>query len=162
MHDQGSRNKTSTKRLGWLALWTWELGSAVLSILRLTLLIGFLAKIKQGACASWQYTAMPNTVVSITDTAGKAAMLMSVPSCLSQLKWHQYAAPTRLYRFKLLGQGSRGSRSWPSDVSSPAAYHRRWVDGAHAGARPLRPTYPDLSFAGRAGAQRDRRHPGGV
>lgn len=37
--------------------------------------------------SSWVWAVSPNAVVSILSTASKAAMIMTVAECISQLKW---------------------------------------------------------------------------
>lgn len=92
----------------WAGSWVWESAAAVLGMTCIGLLIGFLAYVDGSAYASWRYTISPNAVISIIITTAKAAMLVLVPSCLSQLKWNQYQSPTPLYHLQLLDQASRG------------------------------------------------------
>lgn len=94
----------------WEGSWAVEIGSIALGVIGFALLIGFLAKIHNTAYTSWQYTASPNTVVSIIVTITKAALLVSVSSCLSQLKWNQYgnSASAPLYHMQVIDQASRG------------------------------------------------------
>lgn len=93
----------------WSGSWVWESSGASLSIVGIALLIGFLVYIHDTPYASWQYTAAPNTVVSIIITITKAALLVPVSSCLSQLKWNLYRNPARLYHMQAIDQASRGA-----------------------------------------------------
>lgn len=101
---------TETKRPGfdWSGSWAWEIGSVTLAIVGLVLLVAFLFKINNTPYANWQYTVSPNTVVSIIVTITKAALLVSVSSCLGQLKWNLFQNPAPLYQMQVIDQASRG------------------------------------------------------
>lgn len=91
--------------------WTWEIGSAALSVVGNALLVGFLVNIHDKPYADWQYTVAPNTVVSIISAVTKAALLTAVSSCLGQLKWKSYERPSSapLERMQIIDEASRGS-----------------------------------------------------
>lgn len=95
-------------RYDWNGSWTWEIAAAILSVVGFALLIGFLVKIQNTPYASWQYTASPNTVVSIIVGITKAALLVPVSACLSQLKWNHYRSSAPLYHMQAIDQASRG------------------------------------------------------
>lgn len=101
-------NMATKKEFDWAGSWIWEIASATLSIVCIALLIGFLAYMNKAPYSNWQYQASPNTVVSIIATVAKAAMLVPVSSCISQLKWTQYQTPKPLYHIYVLDQASRG------------------------------------------------------
>lgn len=88
--------------------WWWEIGSAALSVAALVLLMLFLTYLQGTAYASWAYRISPNAIISIMVTVGKAAMLVSVTNCLSQLKWNQYRVRRPLYNLQAFDQASRG------------------------------------------------------
>jgi hypothetical protein len=102
------------KSFDWNGSWVWEIGGSVLGIISLALLIAFLAKINGTAYDHWQYSISPNTVVSVITTIGKAAILVPVSACLSQLKWNRYRRPNRLSDLQALDEASRGA--WGSIV----------------------------------------------
>lgn len=89
--------------------WVPEIIAAVLSMVCLALLIGFLVYIHGRSYATWRYSVSPNAIISIIVTAAKATMLVLVPSCISQLKWNQYQTPTPLYHMQIFDQASRGA-----------------------------------------------------
>ncbi|KAJ5165664.1 uncharacterized protein N7500_007494 [Penicillium coprophilum] len=106
---QGPQTEMKTKRpFDWTGSWGWEIGSAMLSVVGLVLLVAFLVKINATPYANWQYTASPNTIVSVITTITKAALLVSVSACLSQLKWNLFRDSTSLYNLQAIDQASRG------------------------------------------------------
>ncbi|KAL4912286.1 hypothetical protein BDW62DRAFT_194993 [Aspergillus aurantiobrunneus] len=102
--------RPAPKRPGfdWSDSWAWEIGSVTLAVVGLALLVAFLVTIDNTPYANWQYTASPNTVVSIIITITKAVGLVSVSSCLGQLKWNLFQNPAPLYYMEVLDQASRG------------------------------------------------------
>ncbi|KAJ5647730.1 hypothetical protein N7490_004102 [Penicillium lividum] len=99
-----------TQQFDWAGSWTWEIVSVVFSIVCVALLAAFLGQVNGVEYSSWQYRLSPNTVASLIATIAKSALLISVSSCLSQLKWNQaqLARPTPLYNIQVLDQASRG------------------------------------------------------
>lgn len=97
-------------RIKWNGSWLWEIAAVFLSIVCLALLVAFLVKINGTPYGTWQYTASPNTIISIIATITKTSLLVSVSACLSQLKWNQYQGPTAkpLYSIQAVDQASRG------------------------------------------------------
>lgn len=110
VHTQDPQTDTETKRSGfdWSGSWAWEIGSVTLAVVGVVLLVAFLFKINNTPYADWQYTVSPNTVVSIVVTITKAALLVSVSSCLGQLKWNLFQNPAPLYQMQVIDQASRG------------------------------------------------------
>lgn len=110
VHTQDPQSDTKAKRqwLDWNDTWAWEIGSVTLAVVGLALLVAFLVTINNTPYANWQYTASPNTVVSIIITITKAALLVPVSSCLGQLKWNLFQNPAPLYQMQVIDQASRG------------------------------------------------------
>ncbi|KAJ5321621.1 hypothetical protein MYU51_013335 [Penicillium brevicompactum] len=110
VHTQDLQTDTETKRPGfdWSGSWAWEIGSVTLAVVGLVPLVAFLVKINNTSYNTWEYTASPNTVVSIIVTITKAAVLVSVSSCLGQLKWNLFQDPAPLYHMQVIDQASRG------------------------------------------------------
>ncbi|KAL4791706.1 hypothetical protein BDV19DRAFT_381429 [Aspergillus venezuelensis] len=98
-HTRDPQAITKIKRRGfdWDGSCVLGLGSITLALVGLALLVTFLVKINNTPYANWQYTMAPNTVVSITVTISKSALLVSVSSCLAPL-----------YHKRSLDQASRG------------------------------------------------------
>ncbi|OQE35466.1 hypothetical protein PENCOP_c013G05881 [Penicillium coprophilum] len=108
-NTQVPQTEVKTERpIDWSGSWGWEIGSAMLSVVGLVLLVAFLVKINATPYANWQYTASPNTIVSIIITITKSALLVSVSACLSQLKWNLFHDSTSLYNLQAIDQASRG------------------------------------------------------
>ncbi len=103
-----SLQTTEKKPFDWAGSWMWEIASAVSSVICIALLIGFLAYINGTPYEDWKYRISPNAVVSVIATAAKAAMIIPVSSCLSQIKWNHYKSHNPLYHIQVLDQASRG------------------------------------------------------
>ncbi|KAJ5930872.1 hypothetical protein N7466_006365 [Penicillium verhagenii] len=107
--SSNSKSRTCGVDLG--GSWTWEISSAVLSVIGIALLVVFLISIHGKPYAEWQYTASPNTIISIISVIIKAALLNIVSACLGQLKWRLYkrsnCAP--LEYMQAIDEASRGS-----------------------------------------------------
>ncbi|CAI7581216.1 unnamed protein product [Penicillium manginii] len=102
------KKRHSGRKFDRVGSWTWEVGGCVLSIASIALLVVFLAHVDGEKYASWERSISPNTVVSVISTVAKASMLVSVSSCLSQLKWITFHNPTPFYHMQVLDQASRG------------------------------------------------------
>ncbi|KAF9891833.1 hypothetical protein FE257_003318 [Aspergillus nanangensis] len=107
-HSTETHPETKPPGFDWGGSWAWEVGSVALAVVGLVLLVAFLVTIKNTPYATWQYTVSPNTVVSIIVTITKAAVLVSVSSCLGQLKWNLFQTPAPLYHMQVIDQASRG------------------------------------------------------
>ena len=110
VHGRDPQKDTKPKRPGydWDGSWAWEIASVALSVVGIALLVAFLVTINNTPYGDWQYTASPNTVVSIIVTITKAALFVPVSSCLGQLKWNLFQSPVPLYHMQVLDQASRG------------------------------------------------------
>jgi hypothetical protein len=110
VHTQEPQIDAEAKRPGfdWDGSWVWEIGSVTLAVVGVVLLVAFLFKINNTPYTDWKYTVSPNTVVSIIMTITKAALLVSVSSCLGQLKWNLFQNPAPLYHMQVIDQASRG------------------------------------------------------
>lgn len=106
--DPHTYNKLKRPGFDWEGSWAWEIASLTLSVVGIALLIAFLVTINNTPYEDWQYTASPNTVVSIIVTITKAALFVPVSSCLGQLKWNLFQSPAPLYHMQVIDQASRG------------------------------------------------------
>ncbi|KAI8626221.1 hypothetical protein F5Y19DRAFT_466598 [Xylariaceae sp. FL1651] len=113
MNDQGSRkaeqltaHKNQSLSSSW---WWWEIASLVLCTISMGLVILLLVKINGLALQDWTFFLQPNSLLSVLTTVGKASMLVSVASCISQLKWDHFNTRERhLYHLELFDRASRG------------------------------------------------------
>lgn len=97
-------------RYDWDGSWSWEVASLIFSVICIALLIAFLAYVNGRVYEDWQYRASPNAITSLIVTIAKSAMLISVSSSISQLKWNytQSSKPIPLYHMQVLDQASCG------------------------------------------------------
>lgn len=100
----------NVKQFDWTGSWGWEITSIIFSLCCLAILVVYLRFIDGMRYASWQYRLSPNTIASLIVTIAKAAMLISISSCLGQLKWdkNKKMKPAPLYHMQALDQASRG------------------------------------------------------
>lgn len=70
--------------------WWWEIAAVVFSIACMVAAVVLLANINDTRLSTWSFYFQPNTVISILTTLAKSAILFSVSTCLSQLKWRHF------------------------------------------------------------------------
>ncbi|KAK3322972.1 hypothetical protein B0H66DRAFT_620990 [Apodospora peruviana] len=89
--------------------WWWEIGSMIVSVICLALIIAVLIKADNLALQSWYLPIQPNSLISVFTTVGKSAMMVSVATCLSQLKWRHFQTGARpLRNLQIFDDASRG------------------------------------------------------
>ncbi|KAH8883741.1 hypothetical protein GQ53DRAFT_830415 [Thozetella sp. PMI_491] len=89
--------------------WWWEIGACATSIASMTLLLALLAIVNGTPTDSWALSIRPNSLISVSTTIARAAMMVSVTSCISQLKWKHYLrGPDRLSSLQIFDDASRG------------------------------------------------------
>ncbi|OTB06327.1 hypothetical protein M426DRAFT_21116 [Hypoxylon sp. CI-4A] len=103
--------ETSTKRsnpiLSWW--WWWEIGGTILSLVSVGLIIVVLKRVDDHSVDQWPYSIRPNSMIAVLTTITKAAMMVPITSCLSQLKWgHFQNRPNPLHHLGLYDDASRG------------------------------------------------------
>ncbi|KAI0445781.1 hypothetical protein F4803DRAFT_547822 [Xylaria telfairii] len=97
--------------------WYYEFGSAIVSIASTVVIVVILCVENNRALSGWHFLIAPNSLISIFSTIAKSSLLLSVASCLSQLKWIYFKHSSRpLYHFELFEEASRGP--WGSVVLS--------------------------------------------
>jgi hypothetical protein len=58
---------------------------------------------------NWNMPLQPNSLIAVSATFGKTAMLVQITSVISPLKWHHYhTTPQPLNHLELYDQASRG------------------------------------------------------
>lgn len=73
--------------------WWWlEIAAVAISIACMMAAITVLANFNNTRLSDWSLSLQPNTIISILVTVAKSAMLFSVSTCLSQLKWRHFQA----------------------------------------------------------------------
>lgn len=89
-------------------VWTWEIASILLSILCMAAIIAVLLVYNSKRAPTLPSGITLNALISLQATISKAAMLVSVASGISQLKWHWFCRPRELIYFNVLDEASRG------------------------------------------------------
>ncbi|KAI1118103.1 hypothetical protein F5Y14DRAFT_297331 [Nemania sp. NC0429] len=97
--------------------WFWEFGLAMVSIASTVVIVVILAVENGRALSGWHFFIAPNSLIAIFSTIAKSTLLVSVASCLSQLKWIYFTDSSRpLYHFEVFDEASRGP--WGAAVLS--------------------------------------------
>lgn len=89
-------------------LWMWEILSILFSILCMAGIIATLLVYHRRPAPTLPLGLTLNALMSLLVTISKSAMLVSVASCISQLKWQGFRRPQKLTHFDVLDEVSRG------------------------------------------------------
>ncbi|KAM0817860.1 hypothetical protein AB5N19_03667 [Seiridium cardinale] len=101
---RNENNNTATS--SW---WWWELGSALLSLICISLVIAILVSAGNTPLESWPLAIQPNSLISVLTTIGKSAMVVVITSCISQLKWRYFQTQSHpLSHLQNFDEASRG------------------------------------------------------
>ncbi|KAK4210783.1 hypothetical protein QBC37DRAFT_291761 [Rhypophila decipiens] len=102
-----SQEKATSEPFDWW--WWWEIAAALLSITSMCLIIAILFNVRNRPLSSWPLAIQPNSAIAILTTGGKAAMMVTIASCISQLKWrHMQQRAHPLHHLQLFDDASRG------------------------------------------------------
>ncbi|KAF3012650.1 hypothetical protein E8E14_010861 [Neopestalotiopsis sp. 37M] len=89
--------------------WWWEIGASALSIACVAAIVGVLVYINNLAIDQWNFQISPNSLIAVMTTISKAAMMVPIAACISQLKWVYFSGETRPIRnLDLFDAASRG------------------------------------------------------
>jgi hypothetical protein len=88
--------------------WTWEIISILFSIVCMAAIIAVLLVYHSRPVPTLPSGLTLNALISLLATISRAAMLVSVASCISQLKWQWFRRPRELIYFNILDEASRG------------------------------------------------------
>ncbi|KAK6073796.1 hypothetical protein SCUP515_06718 [Seiridium cupressi] len=89
--------------------WWWEFGSALLSLICVSLVIAILVLAGNTPLESWPLAIQPNSLISVLTTIGKSAMIVVITSCISQLKWRYFQTQSHpLSHLQSFDEASRG------------------------------------------------------
>jgi Protein of unknown function (DUF3176) len=88
--------------------WLWEVLTIIVSVICMAAIITILLAYHRRPVQSLPSGITLNAIVSFLATVSKAAMLVSVASCISQLKWHWFDQRRRLADFGMFDECSRG------------------------------------------------------
>ena len=120
-HGSGSsqhkpRTTKGRKATSWW--WWWEILATILSIACMGALTVILAKIDNIPLPHWWLPIQPNSLIAVLTTVAKSSMMLSVASCISQLKWgHFFQQPRKLVDLETFDEASRGP--WGSATLLP-------------------------------------------
>ncbi|KAI0848145.1 hypothetical protein F5Y00DRAFT_262777 [Daldinia vernicosa] len=106
-----SLSKVDKRKRFRLRDWLWEFGAAVLSIGCTTAVVAVLYAFQGKELSSWNFIfrISLNSFVSILSGLSRASLLVSVASCISQLKWIYFTkSAASLYRMEIFDLASRG------------------------------------------------------
>ncbi|KAJ5701682.1 hypothetical protein N7488_009230 [Penicillium malachiteum] len=98
------------RNIDWAGSWIWEVLGVLFSAICIVLLAVLLQYVNGRQYDNWKYRLSPNTIASVIVTIAKACLLVSVSSCLSQIKWTygKSAEEIHLYDIQALDQASCG------------------------------------------------------
>jgi hypothetical protein len=88
--------------------WLWEVASVFISVICMSCIILVLLVYHDKPIPSLPAGLTFNALVSLLATLSKAAMLVTVAACISQLKWHWFGQTRKMRDFELFDQASRG------------------------------------------------------
>ncbi|KAK6840134.1 hypothetical protein PG987_006000 [Apiospora arundinis] len=89
--------------------WWWEILATVLSIACMIGLVVILANIDNIPLSHWWLPIQPNSLIAVLTTLAKSSMMLTVASCISQLKWGYYSRhPRNLVDLETFDDASRG------------------------------------------------------
>ncbi|UPK90307.1 hypothetical protein LCI18_001242 [Fusarium solani-melongenae] len=90
--------------------WWWEdIAAAMFSIVCMSMVAAVLVSAHDTSLESWPTSIQPNSIIAILTTLSKAAMLVPITSCLSQLKWRHMSTQSRpLSHLQVFDDASRG------------------------------------------------------
>lgn len=98
----------SARRHVWES-WIWEVGSLMLSLSSFAAIAIIVGLANNKPPPSWKFDLTLNGVISFLAVLNKAALVMPVASCISQLKWIWFASKARrLEDFEDFDEASRG------------------------------------------------------
>ncbi|KAF2826461.1 hypothetical protein CC86DRAFT_467157 [Ophiobolus disseminans] len=104
-HNVGdSKERARTTRFGW---W-WEFGAVLVAIASTAAIVAVLLKVDDKPLTSWPWAIQPASLVAVFSTIAKAALLVPVAVCLSQLKWTYFEEPRELEHMQAFDDASRG------------------------------------------------------
>lgn len=101
------------KRLGSFHFrdWSWEIVSAVFSAACVVAVLVVLKVYQERSLSSWHFVhdITLNTLIALLSTLSRTALIVSVASCLSQLKWIYFLrSPRSLQEMQIFDDASRG------------------------------------------------------
>ncbi|KAK6856418.1 hypothetical protein PG995_006605, partial [Apiospora arundinis] len=89
--------------------WWWEIMATILSIVCMAALVIILVNIDNVPLPHWWLPIQPNSLIAVLTTVAKSSMMLSVASCISQMKWGHFSQhPRKLLDLETFDEASRG------------------------------------------------------
>ena len=88
--------------------WLWEMLSILVSLLSLIAVVVILKSYSGRPLPDWPESITLNALIAVITTIMTAAMMVSVPACISQLKWLWFREPRPVKDFDTFDAASRG------------------------------------------------------
>ncbi|KAI1211236.1 uncharacterized protein F4807DRAFT_29334 [Annulohypoxylon truncatum] len=107
--DTISNSKSSTaKSMRLTNIWWLEIVSCLLVVAMIAALVGTIQPYQGQPLSRWPYSLPINTIVSFYSEVMRAAMVLVLGDCLSQLKWSWFTSPRPLHHLEHYDNASRG------------------------------------------------------
>ncbi|KAI0887799.1 uncharacterized protein GGS22DRAFT_89249 [Annulohypoxylon maeteangense] len=103
-----SPQSQSSKSITLVKIWWLEMASFFLVIVMIAALVGTIRPYQNQPLPQWPYSLSINTIVSFYSEVMRAAMIMVLGECLSQLKWSWFTKPRPLDHMEHYDNASRG------------------------------------------------------
>ncbi|KAI4869416.1 hypothetical protein F4820DRAFT_455779 [Hypoxylon rubiginosum] len=101
-------NSSATKRINLARVWWLEIASGLLVVAMVAALVGTVYPYQNQPLPQWPYTLSINTIVAFYSEVMRAAMILVLGECLSQLKWSWFTQPRPLDHIEHFDNASRG------------------------------------------------------
>ncbi|KAI1410106.1 hypothetical protein F5Y13DRAFT_168346 [Hypoxylon sp. FL1857] len=98
----------TSKRIGLANIWWLEVVSSLLVVAMIAALVGTVRPYQDKPLPRWPYSLSINTIVAFYSEVMRAAMILVLGQCLSQLKWSWFTQPRPLDHIEHYDNASRG------------------------------------------------------
>ncbi|KAI6092392.1 hypothetical protein F4821DRAFT_134174 [Hypoxylon rubiginosum] len=102
------KSSPATKKMSLAHIWWLEILSGILVIAMVAALVGTVYPYQDQPLPHWPYTLSINTIVAFYSEVMRAAMILVLSACLSQLKWSWFTQPRPLVHVEYFDNASRG------------------------------------------------------
>ncbi|KAI1371199.1 hypothetical protein F4677DRAFT_317044 [Hypoxylon crocopeplum] len=98
----------TAKSIKLVQIWWLEVVSCLLVVAMVAALVGTISPYENQPLPRWPYTLSINTIVTFYSEVMRAAMVLALGECLSQLKWSWFTQPRPLDHIEHYDNASRG------------------------------------------------------
>ncbi|KAI1457061.1 hypothetical protein F4805DRAFT_205981 [Annulohypoxylon moriforme] len=103
-----STESSPSKRITLAKIWWLEMSACLLVVATIGALVGTVQPYQGRPLPQWPYSLSINTIVSFYSEIMRAAMILVLGECLSQLKWSWFTQPRPLDHMEYYDNASRG------------------------------------------------------